>query len=411
MAVYPEGIPGVKKFDFRQRFDLNTGKLYIDLSPSEFTNPALINKVLAKVKTPKNIIDLGQIFNAATYAQTYAMDIPKVQGIYVWGMYTVTLTLYMTGYDNNAFQVYKDFNLCAIDRDDAFKNTGTGTLQLQVDCLRGQLAVRGLCGYSYMGHTPYQETYNMTRYYPPEAELMPQKNIAFVPFVVEAYVGLNTVKGYNISQYDFGDNKFVTARIEAQAKKNIRCGADFETIFCGMEAKLDQLMDCNADSVTYNQSFGEINALLWTVTLGVQEGKDVEKYIERLEDLLGVDCTCLACNGERVGPAFVPLCPQVTNAQATLSSNNNIALTFNSANMDTADHLRIAWRDYCMNQNGAWTQVTPDTPLTGGNQLVNIGVPDRSVYQLMLTTVLADGTECDSFIIDTGNWGDCPQLV
>lgn len=409
-AFYLPDNPYVEVFNFRLRFDLAAGLIWIDLSPAVWTDPTGVISITLTGTTPRNKFDAGIIWTATNLADSYSMPIPKIQGMYIWGAYTFTLSLRIED-DMNVYPVTKQFSICAPNPDNPVSPDLLGTIQLEVDCITGTMTGRGFCGYPYKGELPINEMVSVTRYYPPEAEIPPQKNISYVPFTVDAYVGLNSVKAVSTLTYEYDDLVYVTLRAVAEAKRNIRCGADFETIYCALDNMYAEAKACGDDPIVYNEKFAKISTLLWLASVGLQQGKDVEDKITDLEELLGVQCTCLACNGERVGPAFLPVCPQVTNAQATLSNDTTLVVSFNSASITQGSTLRIEYRPYCGDQtNGGFTQTAPDTPLTGGNQTVSIGVPKRQVYQVGLTTILPDGTECSTFYIDTGNWADCPPI-
>lgn len=304
--------PFVTVFDFRLHFNLADGTINIDLSPSTIVDASGIKGVKVSIKKPDNtIIDSGNYaFTPANINSIYTVFMPMVLNSFMWGVYTVTLTLSFVDVAYADSPLTKTRNLCAPNGDDPYSNDMKGSIQLSVDCIAGTLMARGFCGYAYMGIPPSSETYNITRYYPPEAELLPQKGISVMPFSVDAYTGLNKVSGLNLSYYDFTDNVFATVRIVATTEKNVRCGADMDAIYCGMASFYDQLAACNASQQEFNNAFGEINALLWLTTAGVSENKDVEPYIDRLEKLLGIECGCASCGGllagTKVGPAPAP---------------------------------------------------------------------------------------------------------
>jgi hypothetical protein len=409
MSMYLPANPYISSFDYVLQFDLTDGTIKIDLSPSVIIDASGLQVKIAITKPDQSIADLGVVFDAGNINQIYSYALPKVQGVFMWGMYQVKATLLISNLAE--FTLVKKFNLCAPDSKNPYSNDMTGTIILSVDCAFGTLMARGFCGSAYKQQPPIAEEYSLTRYYPPEAEMLPQKNLTVIPFVVDAYIGVNTVKGVNISTYDFGDNVFVHIRVVATATKNVRCGLDMDSIYCGMKALLDSLASCNATKEQYNNAFGEINALLWTVTTGTNENKDVEPYIERLEQLLGVECNCLACAGERVGPSCVPLCPQPTNVSALVDTTVDppaLKVSF------TADRIQIPlvnvqYRLYCDPAgNPQWIDLG-NQEITQATTILAIPIDDPSTYQVKVTSVMADGSHCEPVIIVAP--GNCAQAV
>jgi len=408
------GNPYITTFDIKTVFDLATGKIRVDLSPSVILNPTGITGVKLKIVKPGNGLLLPAEefqFTTDTLTGEYAFDFPKIQNVFVWGQYQVIATLFL---GDDPYELAKDpQNICAVNNFDGgqFDNEGTGEITLTVDCAKGKIYARNFTGYTYRRLQPISENYNITNFYPVESGLAPLKNISVMPFTVDAYVGLNKVAGINISNYDLGDNSFVKVKWVARSQKEVRCGIDLTTIKCALQAKLKRMRACPAGEADYCQEFCEINPLLWLVMVGINEGDDMGDEIERLEELLGVKCECQACAGTKVGPLYTIDCPQVTNAQATIDSGK-IVLSFNSANMPAGAKLRVEYREFCdPTTNAAYTLLEPDVTLNGGNQIISITPTEILKYQLRLTTILADGTECVPIIIETDNDGDCPPII
>ncbi len=285
-------------FDFRASFNLDTGTIDIDLSPNT-ANMAGVAGITSQVVTPvSTIVSPGYAF-VPPYAPTdiYSVVIPKVQGVYVWGLYTITLTLSTPLYQ----PVTKTFNLCAVNSADPFANEQAGSYSIMVDCCAGAINVRDMAGYAYKQQQPVSQVFNITRYYPVEAELAPEKNISYLPFSVDAYSGTNTFKGKATSTYDFGNNLFAVVNTITRQEKDVRCVVDYNSILCGMQSLVKQLSNCNATPAEYNTAFGPINALLWIVMAGEEIGADVSEEILALEKLLGVECSCSGCAGTKIG--------------------------------------------------------------------------------------------------------------
>lgn len=396
----------INTFDFRLQFDLNEGLIKTDLSPSDIIDASGIT-VTFSIKRPDNVIVSGGTLIPENINAILTTVLPRIQNTFIWGIYTVTATLTI---GNKTYTLIKTFNLCAPDSSNPFTTEITGNLVIQSDCEKGTITVSGFCGYAYKQQQPVTETYNMTRYYPPEAELLPQKNLAVLPFVADAYIGDNTVKGVNISTYDFGDNIFVILRAVASATKEVHCGFDLETIYCGMTNLLDKVMACQPSATDYINAFGEINALLWTVTAGLSAGKDVEPYIERLEELLGVECLCSACAGEKVGTTLTHQCPQVNNATASIDTSvpedNRLKVGYTATAPISA--VNIQYRPFCdPSVNTAWTDAGNFE--IGENIIQAFSIEDPVNYQVKITSVLSDGSSCEPVILRAA--GECPQVV
>src|SRR5436190_3277526 len=138
-----------------------------------------------------------------------------------------------------------------------------------------------------------------------------------------------------------------------------------------MKSLLDQLAACNATQMEYNIGFGEVNALLWTVTVGLNENKDVNDEIDRLEKLLGVECRCSACAGEKVGPTCLPACPQVSDDVA-------MVLSLSQTVTGKSDY-RVT--GFSQTSDSQWSFQFAGTPSAGDSTILygNVGLPQFSI--------------------------------
>jgi hypothetical protein len=289
-----------KVYDYRVGFDLKRGKLTFDISPTVFQDTAGFIGASLIVTSPSGIAaPEGFVIIPGDMAKVYEINLPKVNGVYHWGAYTISSQITLQGNIVSQPLVKQEFLSPPDCKGDI--NYIIGMINITVDCKKGAIIGRGFSGYAYNGKMPISEEIEITRYYPPEAELAPQKDITKIPFVIPAYEGINKFKGINTSTYDEGDNITVIVEIKASEEKNVRCLIDYEALYCGVQNELAALRSCDAPPEVYNKNFTEINALLWTVTAGSVEGKDVSEEIARLEQLLGIDCSCQACAGKRVG--------------------------------------------------------------------------------------------------------------
>lgn len=290
--------PYVDAYDFKETFDLKAGKILFDISPTVFKDISGFRGVSIQITTPAGIIaPQGYVIDNTDPQKVYAVDIPKVRDGYRWGNYEIKSTIFLNGEIEGT--LIKQSFLSPPDCSGQ-SNTLAGTIQLTVDCLKGSITGRGFTGYAYQGLMPVSEVWDITRYYPVEAELPPQK-IAKLPFVIEAYEGVNKFKGTNTATYNLGNNIFVVVEIKAVDEKNVRCLVDYDVLFCAVQNQLAAMRACDSSPAAYTKNFSEINALLWTVTAGSVEGKDMSEEIARLEQLLNIDCSCQACAGKRIG--------------------------------------------------------------------------------------------------------------
>lgn len=400
--------PYWSNLDFVSDFNLVTGKLTVDLSRSTFIpGPGVTATVQVKFPNGKS-----PQYTVSTPGEVVVMDIPKlINGIYWWGNYNITVTANWP--TNNHQPLSKEFPLtppdCVGD-----SNEVEGTLQITVDCQDGTLVGRGFSGYAYNGVMPVSEQYNITRYYPAEAEKLPQKDITMVPFVVDAWEGLNQFKGTNDARYVFENGFSVTMRINAQAQKNVHCAIDYDKLWGSVQEVLKDLRSCD-NPQQKAMSLGEVNALLWVVTAGVADGKDVGDEVERLEKILGIDCNCAALAGTQVitGTGGSGPCPQVKDLVAVFNETTGfVDVALDSTDISTDYKLRFAYKNIC-NPSAQMDIVMPieDQPVTGGPQQIALKVPIEAMYQVWASVVKSDGVICPAATTSTNNAGACGVII
>jgi hypothetical protein len=408
MSVIVPANPYWANLEFHSEFNLLTGKLTVDLTGSTFA-PGTGVYATVQVKFPNGqspVITLNLPTDKAV------MDIPKLlNGIYWWGNYTITVTAYWPGSGSQALA--KEFSLTPPDCVGE-SNEAKGTLQITVDCQDGALVGRGFSGYAYKGKMPASEQYDITRYYPAEAGLLPQAGITMVPFEVDAWEGDNLFKGTNTSRYDLDDGFTVVMRINAEAKKKVHCSIDYSKLWAGVQEVLKNLRSCDATQQK-NISLGEINALLWVVTAGTAEGKNMGDEVERLEQLLGIDCNCAALSGTQVVPGQCAgcACPAVRNLQATYNADEGtVDISVDTSGIDTSFKLRVAYKNVCNPENlGDHIISTGDYEVTGGVQTISVPVPMEAMYEMSVAVVRSDGVTCVPEVTSTNNVDACGVVI
>jgi hypothetical protein len=405
MGITIPSNPYWAQLDFAAVFDLVTGKITVSLTGSSFTPGAGVNATV-QVRFPNGV---SPLFTLTAVTDDAVIDLPKLpNGIYWWGNYVITVTAV---YPGGSVPLQKTYPLTAPDCVGE-SNQVQGTLQVSVECQDGTLTGRGFSGYAYQGAMPSDEAYDITRYFPPEAEKLPQKGISQVPFVVQAWEGLNSFKGTNTATYELENGFTVTLQIVAEAVKNVHCAINYGKLWQSVQETLKQLRSCPAADPQL-QNLGEVNALLWIITAGEMEGKDVGDEVERLEHILGVDCNCRALAGTQV---IVPVgagcqCPSVTSLSAVFNPlTGEVDVAFNSSGVSSLYYFRLGFRNMCVLDAETVLPVA-DQPITGGLQTISVPVPIEAMYEVTVSVVRDDRVTCAPSITTTNNPAACNLVI
>lgn len=410
--------PYFTSLDYDVTFDMASGLIKIDVLKSVVPNPSGIIGIKIFIDTPLNSLigsGTGYAFVSSNLTTTWTIPIPKIINTFAWGVYKFNMQVVLDNGSNPdiVFNTLtpRAFNLCAIEDDDIKAIEGRGQLKLTTDCFHFAVRGSGLSGYAYKKQPPVSEVFNITHYFPSESGLAPQKNIAVLPYVVDAYAGDNKASGTNTATYDFDDNFHAIVKWSATTKHTVVCDLDYDALYCAVDNVLHEMRSCNSNSeVDYCQLMCEVNPLLWAIKVGNEIGRDVDHHVQRVEKLLNIQCRCNSCAGVKIGPSADINCPQVKNAIAVVSVLT-MTLSFDTTDIHFAlAKVRIAYRPMYTQPGGQWTEFPTLISVINAVQNLEVTLISSLQMQVRFTVEMADGTACNPLIVSTNDPNVCPEI-
>lgn len=315
----------ISSLDIKTIFNLNTGKISVDLSPSVFIADGAqnVNGASLKIISPSGYEVSDGLSNVFTpnMDQVIEKNIPKINEILEYGIYQLIVVLDDA---TNTYTLKKNFRLCA-PTDDGKSNTGELDLTIDVNCATGYAIVYGGEGIPYNGIQATSWTKNLSYYFPQGNGngAAPQTGITHTPFTVVIYTGVNKVKGVSVGQFDLADNFTVIIRYEGEFEKDIRCNLDFCHLYEGM-AKIYAIKKSeNCDTLAYREAIQKINEaqpLMNMILFGYMCGNNIDDFITEMEKIIGKNCGCHKSKKINFVSGGVGVLPEVLTA-ATIEPN------------------------------------------------------------------------------------------
>lgn len=277
---------------FKAHFNLATGFILVDLSPSVW-KPGGANSVqgasLVLISPSGRVLSSGST-NVWTppMTGTVSVPLPQFNNVFEWGVYQFRVTL--TESAGKLQVIESTFDLCAPQDND--KKTGEACIDAQPDCDDGVLRLyMGLQKYKGFGPITWSNAYQL--FYPQAAGVSPVQITNF-PIEVNLITGTSIIQGQSTGYFDCGSNYFVTALYTAN--QEIYCSCEFPChLWCAYKDLVDLVASCDTGTEEHSDSYDKLVNVEHYVTLvifGHKCGKDVSEYIKILEDLLGVQDSC-----------------------------------------------------------------------------------------------------------------------
>lgn len=299
------GSPNIATLDSKIIFDLCAGQSYIDISPSVWIGTGYDNVLGAKVQitNPLGVVikpfPSGYDVTPATSGGVEAIisfPIPTQAGNYQYGKYSVSVQL--VDADGTIYTDTKTVSICAPDANNKTRKYGTLSAKINGICSEGKVYILVSEPPTYKGVIAESTSQSFDLNYPTgsgmASEVTEQSS-----FSVQLFEGVYEVVGTVCAQYNFGDNVFVKVQYKVDYSKSVICSLDECCVFTGLEALNSKLnSDCSQAEKEDTQSrIEKATLLLSAIDFGIRCGQDVSDYIESLEGVLGLTCSCAFDNG------------------------------------------------------------------------------------------------------------------
>lgn len=292
--------PNIATLDSKVTMDLCNGVINTDISPSVWIGIGENNVLGVKVQitNPLGVIikpfpagyDLTPALSGGVTA-IVSFNIPTQAGNYQYGKYTISVQL--TDADNTVYTDTKSVSICAPNPNDKTKKYGTLGAKLSGVCSDGKVYVLVNEPPAYKGFLAESTSQAFTLDYPTGSGLA-SLDSAINSFSVQLFEGVYKISGSLCAEYNYGDNVFVDVNYKVNYSKAILCSLDDCCVHSGLVALKEKLdSDCSQDEMNDTRNrLEKATLLIATINFGVKCGQDVSDYIQSLEDVLGVNCSC-----------------------------------------------------------------------------------------------------------------------
>lgn len=298
--------------DYAVQFNMATGTISVTLQGTIWKTGgalAVAGASLICISPSGSVLVDGSTLNFPApmdNTRAFVFALPKVAGIYEFGIYQFRLALYETAFSaaSVSYSLDKLFNLCSpySNRD----NNGQATLRLEADCEHGILRVYGGSGYAYKGKDGASwDMHYMLNY--PTASGVPSVPFDASPAQFSLYTGSSRITGYADGTFAFDDQFTVVVRFLADTEKYVQCNFPCH-LWCAYEALVNEVAAKEEGTRDYERLYeklGQVQVYMPLVLLGLRCQKNVDPYLEILEEILGTEnCPCADEEVVLVGPAM-----------------------------------------------------------------------------------------------------------
>lgn len=304
--------PNISILGYMAHFNLSSGQLIVDLSPSVWKAGGENNVVgasLIVISPSGKVLSNGasNVFLPPMNTQE-TLNLPLFNSVYEWGVYQFRVTLDEGG---GVTQVINGtFDLCAPESND--KNTGTLCIEANPDCDDGVLRLYG-GSVRYKGFAPTTWFNDLTFYYPQTAKADPVA-IPALPIELDLISGTNLLEGNSTGYFDVGDNYYVTAVYTTKEEIYVACAFPCY-LWCPYTDLLAKVASCVSD-VDLQEKMTKVDRYMTLILFGHKCGQDISAYVKILEELL--ECQG-ACAPTVIGTSAKTPCPGVTSIDATFN--------------------------------------------------------------------------------------------
>jgi hypothetical protein len=276
---------------YAARFDLVSGKLSVDLSPTIWiTGPSSVLGARLIITSPSSKV----ISNGSTYISPILgpilYDIPLFKNIYEWGIYQFRLIIEESpGY---TCSIDGSFDLCAPQ--DNQHDRGLVHLELNSDCENNVLKAYGGSGATYKGKSPETWSSRFTIYYPTASGRLPEIVQNF-PAELSLFQGLNKIQGYSVGHFVFDGNYSVDIVFNGMAERYVQCSFPC-FLFCNYKKLVHATLNGIPGSKDYANNvelLAKVEHYMDLIQFGFKCGENVDEEVQIVSNLLGCDdCGC-----------------------------------------------------------------------------------------------------------------------
>lgn len=297
--------PNIATLDSEILMDLCAGQLYVDISPSVWIGAGDQNVLGAKVQITNPLGVVIKPFPSGydvTPETSGGIDvavsfpIPTQAGNYQYGKYSISVQL--VDADGTVYTDAKTVSICAPDANNKTRKYGTLGAKLSGICSDGKVYVLVNEPPTYKGVSAESTTQEFTLNYPTGSGKASETG-SLNSFSVQLFEGVYGIEGTVCAQYNFGDNVLVKVQYKVNYSKPVICSLDECCVFTGLDALNSKLNSyCSqAEKEDTQDRIQRATLLLSNIDFGVRCGQDVSGYINDLEDVLGLTCSCAFDNG------------------------------------------------------------------------------------------------------------------
>lgn len=292
--------PNIATLDSKNLIDLCIGQIYTDLTPSVWIGTGYDNVLGARVQitNPLGVVikpypsgyDVTPDFSGGVLA-IVSFAVPTQAGNYQYGKYTISVQL--VDADGTVYTDTKTVSICAPDATNKTKKYGTLDAKLSGICSDGKVYVLVDEPPTYKGFLAESTAQSFTLDYPTGSG-MASEVTSQSSFSVQLFEGVYAIAGTVCAEYNFGDNVFVKVNYKVAYSKPIMCSLDECCVSSGLAALYSRLnSDCSEEEKKDTKDrVQRAGLLLDKINFGAKCGQDVSEYIQDLETVLGVDCSC-----------------------------------------------------------------------------------------------------------------------
>lgn len=281
----------VNQFGFKSTFNLSDLSLTLDvdgLTGFIGSGASQINSIVFNVTDPSGF-DMG---DKALNLSTLVPVVYDLNPNFNFGFYTIKGTL--VDQDGKPYVIKLDINICIPEKWDGYNVPGL--FDIDVDCKNSTATIFEQTLISYLGKRSISEVKNGKIFYPDN--VINELDFSFTPFMLGGGDGLFTgtyrIKNTTLATFDLNDNIFIVIPYFTRSEFEVTCENSLKSILCCIQDQYDIVArnKNNSKAVAATQLLNLITPDLVVALLKDQSGKNSDKEVARIKEVLNCDCGC-----------------------------------------------------------------------------------------------------------------------